>query len=110
MFRFEYYENVVTKHHLNNVNWKSAAGSTATNMKFKTGMFGGGQMTICNVRMVDDDTMEIIKRRNNKVPMFFKMGVDQQGLFERVTINRKTCTVSVDRIDKAWRIKEPFLG
>lgn len=76
MFRFEYFENVISKHHLNNINWQAAAGQSVTNMKFKTGWFGSGQMTICNVRMVDEDTLEIIKRRNNKIPMFFKCGID----------------------------------
>lgn len=110
MFRFEYFENVISKHHLSNVSWTSAAGQSAVNMRYKTGIFSGGDMTICNVRMIDDNTVEIIKRRNQSKPMFFKWGVNQEGLFERVTINRKECTVSVDRIDKAWRIQEPFLG
>ena len=76
MFRFEYFENVIAKHHLNNVSWKSAAEQSAVNKKYKTGMFSSGEMTICNVRMVDNDIVEIIKRRNQKTPMFFKWGVD----------------------------------
>ena len=100
MFRFEYFENVISKHHLSNVTWKTAAESKANNPAG----------TICHVRMVDDDTFEIIKRKDVKVPIFFKWGVDQTGVFERVTINRKECTVAIDRMDKSWRVKEPFLG
>ena len=38
------------------------------------------------------------------------MGLDQTDLYERVTIDRKANTVTVDRIDSNWWIKEPFLG
>ena len=100
MFRFEYYENVISKHHLNNISWKQAAEYSFLTDQYKNGMiFGKGEQTICNVRMVDDDTVEVIKRRNPGKPWFYKWGVDQLGVFERVTINRKECTVSVDRID-----------
>jgi len=64
MFRFEYFENVVSKHHLNNISFGQAAHVSALNMYKKTGMFGGNAMSVCNVRMVDDDTFEIIKRSN----------------------------------------------
>jgi hypothetical protein len=64
MFRFEYFENVVSKHHLNNVSWKQAAQQSALNMYHKSGWFSGSAMTVCHTRMVDDDTLEIIKRRN----------------------------------------------
>merc|ERR1712032_160230 len=79
-------------------------------MNYKAGLIGGGEMTVCNVRNVDADTIEIIKRRNPGKPWFYKWGVDQQGVFERVIINRKECSVAVDRIDTNFRIAEPFLG
>ena len=65
MFRFEFFENVVTKHHLNNCNFNKAAHQAAVKMYHKNGWFSGSDMTVCHTRMVDEDTVEIIKRRNN---------------------------------------------
>jgi len=36
--------------------------------------------------------------------------LDQQSLFERVTINRKKGTVAVDRLDGNWWHEKPFIG
>jgi hypothetical protein len=38
------------------------------------------------------------------------MGITQQGLYERVIVNRKDKTVAIDRIDGNWWHEHPFLG
>ena len=61
--------------------------------------------------MIDNDTVEIIKRKEQKTGYFYKkFGWDQHGLYERVIIDRKEATVAVDRMDANWWIPEPFLG
>ena len=112
MFRFEYYENVISKHHLKAISWKQCAEWSLTNTNYKTGVvFGSGAMTIASVRNIDEDTVEIIKRRDDSSrPWFYKWGADKLGLYERVIINRKECTVAVDRMDENYRIKGAFLG
>ena len=61
--------------------------------------------------MLDNDTVEIVKRKDQKLGFFYKnLGWDQRGLYERVTINRRENTVAVDRMDANWWISEPFLG
>ena len=67
-------------------------------------------MTVASTRMVDNDTVEIIKRVDQNKSLMFKWGFDQLGLYERVIINRKENTVSVDRLDANWWIPQPFLG
>ena len=57
-FRFEYYENVVTKHHLKNTEWDKAARWAFKNQ------LGHYDVTIPSIRMIDDDTIEIVKRRD----------------------------------------------
>ena len=101
-FRFEYYENVVNKHHLNKIDWKQAARASFTHNLAKT--------TVADVRMIDEHTVQIIKRRDVKPSWGYKLGFDQYGLFERVTINRKENTVEVDRIDGSFWQDKPFLG
>ena len=112
MFRFEYYENVISKHHLSSISWKQCAEWSLTNTAYKTGLFfGGGNMTIASVRNIDADTVEVIKRRDDSgKPWFYKWGTDKLGTYERVIINRRECTVAVDRMDENYRIKGPFLG
>ena len=60
--------------------------------------------------MIDNDTVEIIKRVDQNKSWRYKWGFDQLGLYERVTINRKDNTVSIDRLDANWWIAQPFLG
>jgi len=38
------------------------------------------------------------------------LGTTQKGLYEKVTINRKTKTVDIDRMDGNWWHDEPFIG
>ena len=104
VFRFEYYENVVTKHHLNKVNWTQAA-MWAFNNKMNE-----AKGTVASVRMLDDDKVEIVYRYDVRKPWFFAWGRDQLGLFERVTVDREELSVSVDRMDANYWIPEPFLG
>ena len=61
--------------------------------------------------MIDSDTVEIIKRKDqNKNFLYSKLGMDQTGLYERVIINRKDASVAIDRMDANCWIAEPFLG
>ena len=39
----------------------------------------------------------------------FKMGYDQKGLYERVIVNRKDKSTSIDRIDGNWWQEAPFM-
>ena len=50
------------------------------------------------------------KRKDQNKGFFFGWGWDQLGLYERVIINRKNCSVDIDRMDINWWISEPFLG
>ena len=106
MMRFEYYQNVVTKHHLGNsdkLTWQQAANWAYNNDLGKT--------TICSVKQLDADTIEIVKRRDTKLCFTYKwFGMDHLGLYERVTINRREKKVEVDRIDANWWMDEPFMG
>ena len=110
-FRFEYYENLINKHHIKNCEWQqSAKWAWKDCMNDKNG-------TIASVKMIDDNTVEIVKR--NPAPNLFKrnfrhfnfrLGRDSAAEYTRVTINRLENTVSVDRMDKNWWISGPFLG
>ena len=82
-FRFEYYENVINKHHLNKVDWRKAALNQFHNMLDKA------DVTIASVKMIDEDTIEIVKRIDQNRSYKFNIGGDQLGLYERVYINRK---------------------
>ena len=104
VFRFEYYENVLNKHHLNKIDWRQAATWSFYNNLNKH------NYTIASVKMLDDHTVEIVKRKEPKTSWLYSLGLDQTGTFERVTINRKELSVAVDRIDSNWWIEGPFLG
>ncbi len=59
MFRFELNQNVLTKHHLGaseKLDWTQAANWAFSNDLPKT--------TICSIKQVDDNTVEIVKRRD----------------------------------------------
>ena len=92
-FRFEYYENVISKHHLSKVDWRQAAHWAFANNLAKP------DTSIASVKMIDEDTVEIVKRKSQNKSMLFKMGFDQLGLYERVIINRKDASVAVDCMD-----------
>ena len=103
-YRFEYYENVISKHHLNRIDWRQAAIWAFKNR------LNRAEVTVASTRMIDDDTVEIIKRVDQNKTFRYQWGFDQLGLYERVIINRKENTVSVDRLDANWWIAQPFLG
>ena len=66
-FRFETYENVVTKHHLgSNLDWASGARWAFLNR------LNDGDTTVCSVRQIDADTVEIIKRKDQNMGFAFK--------------------------------------
>ncbi len=103
-FRFEYYENVVTKHHLKKVDWKQVAkAASKKNLNHK-------DVSIAGIRMLDEDTVEIIKRKDQNKGLLFQLGFDQRGQYERVIINRKDKSTAVDRIDVNWWQQAPFMG
>ena len=105
-FRFETYENVVTKHHLGSqLDWKAGA-RWAFNDKLSD-----ANTTVQSVRQIDADTVEIVKRRDQNLGMGFRwLGLDQKGVFERVTINRKERTTAIDRMDANWWESTAFIG
>ena len=103
-FRFEYYENVITKHNIKNAHWTQAA-------KFAFfSQLNNSDVTIASIRQIDEDTVEIIKRKDFNKNFLFKLGYDQRGIFERVIINRREKSTSIDRMDINWWFKEPFIG
>lgn len=103
-FRFEYYENVITKHNIKNAHWTQVAKYAFLNQLHNS------DVTVAAVRQIDEDTIEIIKRKDFNKSFLFKMGFDQRGIFERVTINRKDQSTAIDRMDINWWIAEPFIG
>jgi hypothetical protein len=66
-FRFEAYENVITKHHLGKkIHWSQAARwAFANNLNRK-------DTTVCHVRQVDSDTVEIVKRHDQNLGLKFR--------------------------------------
>lgn len=69
-FRFEYYENVITKHDLKNVTWTQAAKSCFNNN------LDNNDVTIASAKMLDNDTIEIIKRKDQNKGWLYKLGFD----------------------------------
>lgn len=95
----------MTKHHLGSsdkVCWTQCA--------YANFFEGLNKSTICSVKQVDSDTVEIIKRKDVKLGWLYWLGKDKQDVYERVTINRAEKTVSRDRIDANWWFDEPFLA
>ena len=41
---------------------------------------------------------------------FRYFGIDQKGVYERVTVNRKERTTTIDRMDANWWQPEAFIG
>ena len=105
-FRFETYENLVTKHHLGaGLHWTQAARwAWAQNLN-------SDKVTVASVKQIDADTVEIVKRKQTKPGFLFRyLGVDQQDFYERVTINRKDQSTAIDRMDGNWWHADPFIG
>ena len=69
-FRFEYYENVITKHHMRNTDWQKAAKSAFSRN------FQNKDVTVASIRQIDEDTIEIIKRKDQNKSYLFKLGFD----------------------------------
>ncbi len=67
-FRFETYENIVTKHSLSKVNWTQAAQWAFLNHLNKR------DWTIASTRQIDANTVEIVKRRDVNKSLFYKLG------------------------------------
>lgn len=103
-FRFELYENVITKHNLSRVDWTQAAKWSFARR------FNQADWTVASIKQIDSDTVEIVKRRDQNKSICYKYGFDQKGLFERVIINRKTKEVTIDRLDANWLVDEPFMA
>ncbi len=103
-FRFETYENLVTKHTLSKVHWTQAAQWAFFARLDKR------DWSIASVKQVDADTVEIIKRHDVNKSLCYKLGSDQQDVYERVIVNRKDQSVAIDRLDINWLNDGPFLG
>ncbi len=103
-FRFETYENVLSKHYLPKISWAQAAHWAFTNN------FNKGDWTVASIKQLDNDTVEIIKRKDFNKSICYKLGWDQKGVYERVIVNRKDKSVAVDRLDINWLSDAPFLG
>lgn len=69
-FRFEYYENMVTKYHLRNLNWTQIARYAFTHDLNKS------NVTVQSIRMIDEDTIEIVKRKDKRQSLLYKLGCD----------------------------------
>ena len=104
-FRFERYQNSVVKHHMSaGIKWQQSAMWAFNNDL-------NGKATVVETRMIDADTVEILKRYDQKPGMMYRwFGTDQKGLYERVIINRNDQTTAVDRMDGNWWNNSPFLG
>ncbi len=105
-FRFEYHENLITKHHLGKaLHWTQAA-------RYAFDRHASNKAaSIVAVRQVDADTVEILKRIDQNLgASYWYLGTTQKGLYERTTINRKTQAVSIDRLDGSWWHAEAFVG
>lgn len=83
-FRFETFQNFPTKHYLKGVTWEQAAKASFKDHN------GDKDWTVVNMKQISDDEVEIIKRRDANKTFSYKMGYDQNRLYQRVTLNRKT--------------------
>ena len=105
VFRFEAYENVISKHNLKNKDWRQAA-RWAFNDKLDSSSW-----TICSVKQLDENTVEIIKRNERpSKSWFYTWGADNTNCYQRVIINRNDCSVALDRLDENYYIDGPFLS
>jgi hypothetical protein len=69
-FRFEYFENVTTKHALSKVNWTQAAQwAWNDHLNHK-------DWSVARVRQLDNDTIEVIKRRDVNKNLLYKLGLE----------------------------------
>lgn len=106
-FRFELHENIATKHHLGqDVHWSQAAM-----WAFKNATHDKKNMTVCSVKQLDADTVEIIRRADVKPNMrYSKLGWAQSGFYERVTVNRREHTTRIDDMNRDTWQEQPYIG
>ena len=96
MFRFEYHQNFVTKHHLGSsqkLSWDQAA-AYAWNKD-------ANKATICRVEQTSPDEISILKRYDKRHGRLYNwFNFESLGHYERVIINRAEKTIAIDRIDE----------
>ena len=105
-FRVQTHENCVVKHHLDkNIKWSQPARWAWNNH------LGQAGWSVQSVKQLSPDVVQIVKRKDQNFGFWYKyFGSDQQGFYERVTIDRKNNTVAIDRLDGNWVEAEPFIG
>ena len=105
-FRFETYENAIYKHHLGSgMQWTQAA-----KWAFMSNLGQSDRTVIC-VKQTNRDTVEIITRKDQNLGIGYRwFGTTQQGLYERITINRAEQTTAIDRMDGNWWEEDAFIG
>ncbi len=64
--RFEYYDNLVSKHRLSKIDWRQAATWAFNNN------LNAANHSVAGVRMTDADTVEIIKRKDQNKSLLYK--------------------------------------
>ena len=70
-----------------------------------------GDRTICSIKQLDADTVEIVKRKDQNLGIFYRyFGLTQKDFYERVTISRKDKSTAVDRLDGNWWQEDAFVG
>lgn len=69
-FRFETYENVITKHTINKTEWTQPA------LWAFYDKLNNSDVTIASARMIDADTVEIVKRIDQNKSLLYKLGLD----------------------------------
>lgn len=66
-FRFEYFENLVTKHHLSSaVQWEQSAKWAFMNR------LNDGAVTVVSAKQTDPDTVVIVKRIDQNFGLFYR--------------------------------------
>lgn len=66
-FRFEYFENLVTKHHLSaGLQWEQAAKWAVANKNKDSNTL------VCSVKQLDADTVEIVKRTDQNLGLLYR--------------------------------------
>ena len=69
-YRFEYFENVISKHHLNKIDWRQSALWAFSNR------LGKADVTIASIKQLDNNQVEIIKRIDQNRGFLYNMGFD----------------------------------
>lgn len=69
-FRFETYENVITKHNIKKTEWVQPAIWAFYDK------LNNSDVTVAQIRMLDADTVEIVKRVDQDKSLCYKTGFD----------------------------------